>query len=45
MYTYLRSILPKSVCDWITACWFAFLIILIFVLWTNDKTGFHYLQM
>ena len=45
VYSYLRAILPKRVCDWIAAAWFAFLIILIFVLWTGDKTAFHYLQM
>lgn len=45
MYTLLRTFLPKRLCDWITAAWLAFLIILVFVLWDSDMTGFHYLEM
>lgn len=45
MYNLLRSYLPKWLCDWIAAGWFAFLIILIFVLWGTGMTGFHYLEI
>jgi hypothetical protein len=45
MYTLLRSLLPKPLCDWLVALCFAFLIILVFVLWDSDMTGFHYLDI